>query len=89
MDDVAAFLSTVVPRLAEEVVALHHGDVGPRMALWSHDEPVTLFGAGAGPAVWTRDVADLSPPTRWRCSSGMARVLVTMTVAESDPTANG
>ena len=45
MDDVAPFVSTVVPRLTEEVVAMHDGNVAPRMALWSHDEPVTLFGA--------------------------------------------
>jgi ketosteroid isomerase-like protein len=45
MDDVTDFVSTVVPRLTEEVIALHDGDVAPRMALWSHQEPVTLFGA--------------------------------------------
>lgn len=45
MDDVAAFVSTVVPQLKDEVRALHDGNAGPRMALWSHQEPVTLFGA--------------------------------------------
>ena len=44
-DDVARFVSVVVPLLAEEAVALHNGDAGPRKALWSHEEPVTLFGA--------------------------------------------
>lgn len=44
MEDVAAFLSTV-PRLTEEVSALHDGNMAPRMALWSRDEPLTLFGA--------------------------------------------
>ena len=45
MDDVDAFVGDVVPRLTAEVVALHAGDVGPRMALWSREDPVTLFGA--------------------------------------------
>ena len=43
MDDVDAFLSSVVPQLTQEVEALHDGDVAPRMALWSHREPVSLF----------------------------------------------
>ena len=45
MDDVDAFVASVMPLLSEEVQALHGGNVGPRMALWSHQEPVTLFGA--------------------------------------------
>jgi ketosteroid isomerase-like protein len=45
MDDVDAFVATVVPRLTEEVRALHRGDVTPRKALWSHRDPVSLFGA--------------------------------------------
>jgi hypothetical protein len=27
------------------VTALENGDAGPRLALWSHQDPVTLFGA--------------------------------------------
>jgi ketosteroid isomerase-like protein len=45
MIGVDGFTSTVILRLQKEVTALHSGDVGPRMALWSHNEPVTLFGA--------------------------------------------
>ncbi|HEX3285144.1 MAG TPA: nuclear transport factor 2 family protein [Mycobacterium sp.] len=45
MDDVDAFVASVVPLLREEVIAMHNGQVGPRMALWSHHEPVSLFGA--------------------------------------------
>lgn len=43
-----AFLADVLPRQMEAEVALHQGDVEPRLALWSHREPVTLFG-GWGP----------------------------------------
>ena len=45
MDDVSAFLANVMPQLEQEVVAIHNGDAEPRLALWSHDDPVTLFGA--------------------------------------------
>jgi len=40
-----AFADEVVPLLRAEVEALHDGDLGPRLALWSHREPVTLLGA--------------------------------------------
>jgi ketosteroid isomerase-like protein len=40
-----AFLSDVLPRQMEAEVALHQGDVEPRLELWSHRDPVTLFGA--------------------------------------------
>jgi ketosteroid isomerase-like protein len=39
------FLQSVMPRLKEADTALHNDDAGPRFAIWSHDEPVTVFGA--------------------------------------------
>jgi ketosteroid isomerase-like protein len=45
VDDVDAFVTAVLPLLEQEVRALHRGDLGPRLALWSHNDPVTLFGA--------------------------------------------
>jgi ketosteroid isomerase-like protein len=38
--------------LCDEVVALENGDAGPRKALWSHQDPVTLFGAEASASSW-------------------------------------
>jgi ketosteroid isomerase-like protein len=52
MDEVGAFLDRVVPRLCDEVVALENGDPGPRKDLWSHEDPVTLFGAEASASGW-------------------------------------
>jgi ketosteroid isomerase-like protein len=52
MDNAERFLSTVIPRLKDEVLALHNGNVAPRMALWSHNEPVTLFGAELSSRGW-------------------------------------
>jgi ketosteroid isomerase-like protein len=45
MEAVEEFLAEVLPALEEELHALQNGDAGPRKALWSHIEPVSLFGA--------------------------------------------
>lgn len=45
MAEVDEFLDSVLPTLHEMDMAFHNGDVGPRMAHWSHDDPVSLFGA--------------------------------------------
>jgi ketosteroid isomerase-like protein len=52
MDEAAAFLDDVLPRLRDEVLALENGDAGPRKGLWSHHDPVTLFGAEASASGW-------------------------------------
>ena len=52
MDEVSAFLDQVIPVLRDEVVALENGHSGPRKALWSHQDPVTLFGAEASARGW-------------------------------------
>src|SRR6478735_320996 len=52
MDDVEAFTATVIPLLREDIVGLHNGDIGPRLALWSPNEPVTLFGAELNGRGW-------------------------------------
>jgi ketosteroid isomerase-like protein len=61
MDDVDAFLSAVMPQLEHEIDALHSGDVAPRMAMWSHHEPVSLFGAAMTKRGWD----DVEPAFRW------------------------
>ena len=45
MADVDAFLASALPPLTAADTAIHNGDPGPRTALWSRTEPVTLFGA--------------------------------------------
>jgi ketosteroid isomerase-like protein len=47
------FLAEMLPaqRAAEE--AIHNGDVEPRLALWSHRDPVTLYGARLSGSGWT------------------------------------
>lgn len=49
MSERAEFLKWVESELREAVVAIHNGDGDPRRAIWSTQDPVTLFGA------WNRD----------------------------------
>ncbi len=53
MTEVDEFLAETLPRQVEAERALHNGDPGPRIAIWSHDDPVTLFGAfGVAKSGW-------------------------------------
>ncbi len=45
MSDHEEFLAWVNSRVREVEVALHDGDAGPRGAIWSRQEPVTVLGA--------------------------------------------
>src|SRR3954465_5427967 len=45
MSDRDDFLTWVTTALYEAEVALHNGDAGPRRALWSRNEPVSVLGA--------------------------------------------
>ncbi|GAA2766691.1 hypothetical protein GCM10010103_57320 [Streptomyces paradoxus] len=45
MTDRDDFLAWVETTLYEAELALHNGDAGPRRALWSRDEPVSVLGA--------------------------------------------
>lgn len=55
-----AFLAEILPKQRDMTLALHRGDVAPRLALWSHRTPVTLFGAHISGVGW----ADLEPKFR-------------------------
>ena len=41
------FLAEVLPRQIEAEKAICNGDPGPRLAMWSSKNPMTLFGADA------------------------------------------
>jgi ketosteroid isomerase-like protein len=45
MSDREDFLTWVKTALYDAELALHNGDVGPRRALWSRSEPVSVLGA--------------------------------------------
>lgn len=48
MSQLDDFLNNTLPVQLQAEEELHNGDVAPRLDLWSHADPVTLFGA-AGP----------------------------------------
>lgn len=52
-EETQAFLAEILPKQRDMTVALHKGDVTPRIALWSHGNPVTWFGAHISGADWT------------------------------------
>lgn len=54
MGETEDFLGSVLPPLTEADTALHNGDAGPRIAIWSHNDPVTLFGAVLMGSGWTQ-----------------------------------
>lgn len=46
----------MLPTIRRMEMAFHNGDTGPREAIWSHIDPVTLFGAVRNETGWS-DVA--------------------------------
>ena len=43
--EVDDFLAEMLPKQVAAETAIHNGDVEPRLALWSRNDPVTVFGA--------------------------------------------
>jgi ketosteroid isomerase-like protein len=58
MSEVDDFLGQTMPRFVEAERALHNGDVEPRLAMWSRNDPVTVFGAWLSDKGW-EDVSHL------------------------------
>ena len=52
MTETEQFLATMGPRITAAEIALHNGDSGPRIAMWSRAEPLTLFGAAISGRGW-------------------------------------
>ena len=52
MDGNQEFAGQVAPLLEAELNAAHRGDIGPRLALWTRNDPVTLFGAWLSARGW-------------------------------------
>jgi ketosteroid isomerase-like protein len=40
-----SFLDEMLPKQVAAERAMHHGEVEPRLAIWSRNDPVTMFGA--------------------------------------------
>jgi ketosteroid isomerase-like protein len=48
-----AFLAETMPLQVAAETAIHNGDVEPRLALWSREDPVTVFGAQRSGMGWS------------------------------------
>ena len=58
MSDREDFLAWATTRLKDAEIALHNGDAGPRRAIWSTRDPVTVLGAWKS-AAGQHEVAEL------------------------------
>jgi len=65
MDELDAFLTSTMPRLKVAETALHNGDASLRVDMWSHHEPVTLFGAVTTKTGWR----EVGPTFDWLAST--------------------
>ena len=65
MEKLDAFLESAMPRLMAADTTFHNGDEGPRVAIWSHQQPVTLFGAAATKIGWE----EIGPTFDWLASN--------------------
>ena len=45
MTDLEEFVTWVQSALRDAEIAIHNGDAGPRRAIWSRNDPVTVLGA--------------------------------------------
>ena len=50
--EVDEFLADMLPKQVAAETAIHNGDVEPRLALWSRNDPVTVFGAKRSGTGW-------------------------------------
>lgn len=63
--EVEAFLADVIPKQVAAGRALHNGDVETWVALWSHADPVTLFGASLSGSGWEELSATFGTVASW------------------------
>ena len=62
MNDLDDFRASFIPRQTEAEAALIHGDLEPRLALWTRRDPVSVLGA-MGPCVYGWE--EVSRVFRW------------------------
>ena len=61
MGETEDFLDATLQRQIDAETAMHNGDAGPRLAMWSRNDPVTLFGAWVSRSGWD----EVSGTFRW------------------------
>src|SRR3954451_14463517 len=79
-----AFLAEMLPQQVAAEGAIHNGDVEPRLALWSHRDPVTLFGAALSGYGWQQLSAEFATVASWFSDSQRYEVEVVAAGASGD-----
>jgi ketosteroid isomerase-like protein len=79
-----AFLDEMLPQQVAAERAIHNGDVEPRLALWSHRDPVTLFGAVLTGNGWQQLSAEFATVASWFSDSQRYEVEVVAAGASGD-----
>ena len=59
------FLGEMLPKQVAADRAIHNGDAQPRLALWSHHDPVTVFGAAMSGSGWKELSAMFGTVASW------------------------
>ena|SRR5437879_4541294 len=97
MTEIEDFLTETMPRFTEAEIALHNGDAGPRIAMWSRSEPLTVFGAAMSAHGWAevRPLFERLATTFSQCTSYKNEVIaagasgdLAYTVAHENTTAS-
>jgi ketosteroid isomerase-like protein len=78
------FLADMLPKQVAAERAIHNGEVEPRLALWSHEDPVTLFGAALSGSGWEQLSKDFATVASWFSGSEKYDVEVVATGASGD-----
>src|ERR1700756_1861076 len=65
MKELDSFLTSMLPQLMAADTGLHNGDASPRLAIWSHKERVSLFGASVTKTGWR----EVGPAFEWLASN--------------------
>jgi ketosteroid isomerase-like protein len=79
-----AFLDEMLPQQVAAERAIHNGDVEPRLGLWSHRDPVTLFGAVLSGYGWQQLSAEFATVASWFSDSQRYEVDVVAAGASGD-----
>jgi ketosteroid isomerase-like protein len=78
------FLADMLPKQVAAERAIHNGEVEPRLALWSHHDPVTLFGAVLTGSGWGELSANFVTVASWFSESEKYDVEVVAAGASGD-----
>jgi ketosteroid isomerase-like protein len=78
------FLAEMMPKQVAAERAMHNGDVEQRLELWSHRDPVTLFGAVLTGSGWEQLSADFTTVASWFARSDKYDVEIVAAGASAD-----